>query len=213
MVRLPVVNQPAHHPGALLDHLARRMRLRAEAVLAPLGLRPRHLVALTVLRDRGGSTQQALAATLEMDGTNIVGLLNELEAEKLIERRRSPEDRRRHLVELTDVGADRLATAECALSAVRTRCSARGVATTSVGTHRTLAATSGGIRGKRAEHVPLTAAHLVQALPHIIAIEQRRIGQAPPHLVQQIPVLPGGPQLADQVTDGMHAADVQQQPG
>lgn len=118
MARLPVVNQPAHHPGALLDHLARRMRLRAEAVLAPLGLRPRHLVALTVLRDRGGSTQQALAATLEMDGTNIVGLLNELEAEKLIERRRSPEDRRRHLVELTDVGADRLATAECALSAV-----------------------------------------------------------------------------------------------
>jgi DNA-binding MarR family transcriptional regulator len=113
-----MVKQPAHHPGALLDHLARRMRLRAEAVLAPLGLRPRHLVALTVLRDRGGSTQQALAATLEMDGTNIVGLLNELEAEKLIERRRSPEDRRRHVVELTDAGADQLATAECALSAV-----------------------------------------------------------------------------------------------
>jgi DNA-binding MarR family transcriptional regulator len=94
------------------------VRLRAEAVLAPLGLRPRHLVALTVLRDRGGSTQQALAATLEMDGTNIVGLLNELEAAKLIERRRSPEDRRRHLVELTDAGADQLARAECALSAV-----------------------------------------------------------------------------------------------
>src|SRR5216684_3068034 len=118
MARLPVVNQPAHHPGALLHHLARRMRLRAEAVLAPLGLRPRHLVALTVLRDRGGSTQQALAATLEMDGTNIVGLLNALEAKQLIERRRSPEDRRRHLVELTDAGAEQLAKAECALSAV-----------------------------------------------------------------------------------------------
>jgi MarR family transcriptional regulator, lower aerobic nicotinate degradation pathway regulator len=118
MARLPVVNQPAHHPGALLDHLARRIRLRAEAVLAPMGLRPRHLVALTVLRDRGGSTQQALAATLEMDGTNIVGLLNELEAKQLIERRRSPEDRRRHLVEVTDAGAEQLAKAECALSAV-----------------------------------------------------------------------------------------------
>jgi MarR family transcriptional regulator, lower aerobic nicotinate degradation pathway regulator len=47
MARLPVVTQPAHHPGALLHHLARRMRLRTEAVLAPLGLRPRHLVALT----------------------------------------------------------------------------------------------------------------------------------------------------------------------
>ena len=51
-------------------------------------------------------------------GTNIVGLLNELEARKLIERRRSPEDRRRHLVELTDAGAEQLAKAERALSAV-----------------------------------------------------------------------------------------------
>jgi DNA-binding MarR family transcriptional regulator len=113
-----VVTQPAHRSGALLDHLARRMRLRTEAVLAPLGLRPRHLVALTVLRVRGGSTQQALATTLAMDGTNIVGLLNELEADKLIERRRSPDDRRRHVVELTEAGAEQLAKAECALAEV-----------------------------------------------------------------------------------------------
>jgi MarR family transcriptional regulator, lower aerobic nicotinate degradation pathway regulator len=118
MAQPHAVNQPEHRSGALLDHLARRMRLRAEAVLAPLGLRPRHLVALTVLRDRGGSSQQALAATLEMDGTNIVGLLNELEADQLIERRRSPQDRRRHVVELTDAGAQQLAKVECALAAV-----------------------------------------------------------------------------------------------
>ncbi|MBB2914694.1 DNA-binding MarR family transcriptional regulator [Streptosporangium becharense] len=118
MATPPVADRPAHRSGALLDHLARRMRLRAESVLAPLGLRPRHLVTLTVLRDHGGCTQQALATTLTMDGTNIVGLLNELEAERLIERRRSPEDRRRHVVELTDAGADRLAQAELALTAV-----------------------------------------------------------------------------------------------
>src|ERR1700683_3768561 len=108
MTSQPVDSQPAHRSGALLDHLARRMRLRAESVLAPLHLRPRHLVALTVLRGRDGITQQALSSTLEMDGTNIVGLLNELEAEDLIERRRSPEDRRRHLVVLTEAGAKRL---------------------------------------------------------------------------------------------------------
>jgi DNA-binding MarR family transcriptional regulator len=117
-VALPVITQPAHRSGALLDHLARRMRLRTEAVLAPLGLRPRHLVALTVLRHLGGSTQQSLATTLAMDGTNIVGLLNELEAEKLIERRRSPEDRRRHVVELTEAGVQQLSKAECALAQV-----------------------------------------------------------------------------------------------
>src|SRR5258705_10954888 len=118
MTSQPVVSQPMHRSGALLDHLARRMRLRAESVLAPLGLRPRHLVALTVLRGRDGITQQALSSTLEMDGTNVVGLLNELEAQDLIERRRSPEDRRRHVVALTQTGAKLLAEAECALTAV-----------------------------------------------------------------------------------------------
>lgn len=102
--------------GPLLQHLARRMRLRSESVLAPLGLRPRHLVALTVLRDSGGISQQGLAATLQIDGTNVVGLLNDLEADDLVERRRSPEDRRRHVVSLTEVGTTRLREAECALA-------------------------------------------------------------------------------------------------
>jgi DNA-binding MarR family transcriptional regulator len=116
MAAQPEATQTAQHSGALLDHLARRMRLRSEAVLAPLDLRPRHLVALTVLRDGGGSTQQALAATLNMDGTNIVGLLNDLEARNLIERRRSPQDRRRHTVELTEAGATQLSNVELALT-------------------------------------------------------------------------------------------------
>jgi DNA-binding MarR family transcriptional regulator len=111
------VSRPVARSGALLDHLARRMRLRGESVLAQLGLRPRHLVALTVLRDQGGSTQQALSSTLMMDGTNVVGLLNDLEAEQLIERRRSPQDRRRHLVEITAEGLELLGKAERGLAA------------------------------------------------------------------------------------------------
>ncbi|MEO3827698.1 MarR family winged helix-turn-helix transcriptional regulator [Actinomadura sp. B10D3] len=114
---LPVVNQPPHRSAALLDQLARRMRLRAESVLERFGMRPRHFVALTVLRECDGCTQQTLTAKLEMDGTNVVGLLNDLEAENLIERRRSPEDRRRHIVQMTDEGLQRLAKAEFALTA------------------------------------------------------------------------------------------------
>jgi MarR family transcriptional regulator, lower aerobic nicotinate degradation pathway regulator len=94
------------------------MRLRSEAALAPLGLRPRHLVALTVLRELEHPSQQSLAATLQLDGANVVGLLNELETEGLVTRRRDPGDRRRHIVELTDAGHDRLAQAEFALAAV-----------------------------------------------------------------------------------------------
>ena len=104
--------------AVLLDRLARRMRTRAVAALEPVGLRPRHLVALTVLRDNGGISQQELATTLQIDRTNLVGLLNELEAEQLVERRRSSEDRRRHVVELTQSGRERLVKAEFALSTV-----------------------------------------------------------------------------------------------
>jgi DNA-binding MarR family transcriptional regulator len=99
-----------------LDHLARLTRLRAESALAPLCLRPRHLVALTVLRDHGSPTQQALGVALRTDRTNLIGVLNELESEGLILRRRSSEDRRRHIVELTDEGTQRLAEAEAALT-------------------------------------------------------------------------------------------------
>jgi DNA-binding MarR family transcriptional regulator len=109
--------QTRHRSSALLDHLARLMRLRAESALAPLGLRPRHLVALTVLRDHGTPTQQALVAALRMDRTNLIGLLNELETDELIVRRRSTEDRRRHFVELTEAGTARLVEAEAALAA------------------------------------------------------------------------------------------------
>jgi DNA-binding MarR family transcriptional regulator len=93
------------------------MRAHGESALAVAGLRPRHLLTLTVLRDQSGSSQQVLATMLQIDRTNLVGLLNELEAEGLIERRRSAEDRRRHSVVLTYTGHERLAKAEFALAA------------------------------------------------------------------------------------------------
>lgn len=117
MTELPVVDQPARRSGALLDYLARRMRTAGQAVLEPLGLRPRHLLALTVLRDRGASSQQHLAEVLDIDSTNLVGLLNDLESDGLVQRRRSVQDRRRHDVVLTGAGRERLAAAELRLGA------------------------------------------------------------------------------------------------
>jgi DNA-binding MarR family transcriptional regulator len=115
---MAVAPDQAHRSSALLDHLARLIRMRSEVALEPLGLRPRHLIALTMLRESGGVTgQQELAAALSVDRTNLVGLLNELEGEGLILRRRAAEDRRRHIVELTAAGGRRLAAAEKALGA------------------------------------------------------------------------------------------------
>jgi MarR family transcriptional regulator, lower aerobic nicotinate degradation pathway regulator len=118
MTELPVVEQPPQHSAALLDYLARRMRSAGVEVLDPLGLRPRHLIALTVLRDHGASSQVHLAEVLDIDRTNLVGLLNDLEEAGLVERRRSAQDRRRHDVVITVDGRQRLAQAEMRLRAI-----------------------------------------------------------------------------------------------
>jgi DNA-binding MarR family transcriptional regulator len=102
----------------LLVHLARRMQTEAEVELVAFGLRARHVIALTLLRDLGEQNQSDLSAMLGVDATNVVALLNELEAGDLIERRRSAEDRRRHTVTLTAAGVGKLAEIEKVLSVV-----------------------------------------------------------------------------------------------
>lgn len=109
----------SHQSLVLINHLARIARRGSETALEPTGLRPRHLVALTILRDRGTMSQVALGEALRLDPTNLVGLLNALEEASLLERRRDVLDRRRHIVELTDAGRTALARAEDALASVQ----------------------------------------------------------------------------------------------
>ena len=84
----------------------------------PGGLRPRHLIALKLLSERGPASQQGLAEALSLDPSNVVGLLNELEERGLITRRRDRADRRRHIVEVSPLGEDELALAYARLSDV-----------------------------------------------------------------------------------------------
>jgi DNA-binding MarR family transcriptional regulator len=70
------------------------------------------VMALSYLRDHNGAPQQELAEALCMDANNVVLLLNELEDLGHVARRRDPEDRRRHLVELTEQGRRALVSAE-----------------------------------------------------------------------------------------------------
>lgn len=107
------------HPSlALLDHLARVGRRAAETAIAPGGLRPRHLVALTLLSDHGPANQGDLGDALRLDPSNVVALLNELEERGLVTRRRDPADRRRHIVELSTPGHAELKSAHQRLSCV-----------------------------------------------------------------------------------------------
>jgi len=118
---LPLVRPAEYLSAPLLVHLARRMQTEAEAELTAFSLRARHVIALTLLRDLGEQNQSDLPATLGMDPTNVVALLNELEAGHLVERRRSPKDRRRHTVSLTPAGRARLKEVEHLLTGVEQR--------------------------------------------------------------------------------------------
>jgi DNA-binding MarR family transcriptional regulator len=116
-----VLQQPRGQAGPLLELIARRVRGEAESEIETFNLRPRHVVALTLLQLVGPQSQTDLAEALRVDRTNLVGLLNDLEAVNLVERRRSPQDRRRHTVSLTPEGTRRLAEVEDALAAAEQR--------------------------------------------------------------------------------------------
>ncbi|NYI05365.1 MarR family winged helix-turn-helix transcriptional regulator [Allostreptomyces psammosilenae] len=80
----------------------------AETALAPLGIRPRHFNVLATLAADATLSQQEVSRTLGIDPNVMVGLIDDLEKLGLARRERNPEDRRRHVIVLTDAGQDLL---------------------------------------------------------------------------------------------------------
>ncbi|MDX6539062.1 MAG: MarR family transcriptional regulator, temperature-dependent positive regulator of motility [Gaiellales bacterium] len=110
--------EASHATGSilLLTRLARAVYRRSTKEL--LGIHLKELATLAYLRDHEGASQQALTQALMLDANSCVLLLNELETAGYAERRRDPDDRRRHIVALTTAGRAALERAERAQESI-----------------------------------------------------------------------------------------------
>jgi DNA-binding MarR family transcriptional regulator len=88
----------------LLKRLGFAAKQRAVAAYEETGLSPYHHAILVLLDEGDRVTQGSIADALGYDRGTLVGLLDELEERGLVERRRDPDDRRRHVVRMTPAG-------------------------------------------------------------------------------------------------------------
>jgi len=95
---------------SLVTQLNKAIHRRSSEEL--LGMRVKPYIALGFIRDHPGVTQQELEAAMFMDANAVVLLLNELESARYLIRRRDPQDRRRHIIELTSAGRHALERAD-----------------------------------------------------------------------------------------------------
>lgn len=93
----------------LLKRLGFSAKGRSMAAFEQAGHNPYHYAVLAVLDEGHRETQAAIADALGYDRSQLVGILDELEDQHLIERQRDKADRRRHLVVLTPDGKKALA--------------------------------------------------------------------------------------------------------
>ena len=88
----------------LLKRLGFAAKERAMQAYEATRLHPYHHAVLVALGESSRETQAAIADALGYDRGQLVGLLDELEEQGLVERRRDPNDRRRHIVRMTPAG-------------------------------------------------------------------------------------------------------------
>jgi DNA-binding MarR family transcriptional regulator len=94
----------------LLQQVSKALHRRTSEELEGIRLKP--FLALAHVRDRGSVSQHDLETAMLIDANTVVLLLNELEAAGYSVRKRDPNDRRRHLVEITDAGRTAVDRAE-----------------------------------------------------------------------------------------------------
>lgn len=78
--------------------------MAAEQWAVDAGFRPPCMGVMAVVDRMGPVSQREISDRLGVDASDVVGVLDVLEGAGLVERRRDPEDRRRHAVVITEAG-------------------------------------------------------------------------------------------------------------
>ena len=102
--------------GFLLSKLGAMSAGGFASALEPIGVQPQHFALLRILDMSSGISQQSLGGELSIPPNRMVGLIDEVEERGLVERRRSPEDRRVNALYLTAKGKRTLAKAQAIAS-------------------------------------------------------------------------------------------------
>jgi DNA-binding MarR family transcriptional regulator len=103
--------------GFLFGKIGWRATRLFAAALEPMGLRPKHYGVLNFLDAHPGASQQELGATMGIDPSSVVAIIDDFERAGVAERRRDPTDRRRYAIHLTRKGKTLLARAREAAQA------------------------------------------------------------------------------------------------
>lgn len=95
-----------HSIGFLLSKAYQRVWAILREEIDPFDLTPPQFCLLAFLWQRDGLTQAELSEKGQIDRTTIGGLVDRLVRLSLVERRPHPQDRRAHMIHLTERGRD-----------------------------------------------------------------------------------------------------------
>ncbi|AIG64696.1 MarR family transcriptional regulator [Corynebacterium atypicum] len=102
---LPLPHALLSSPTFQLERLRKRTRDEVETRLSEAGTTLREYWVLACLSSADGASQTSLAATVLIDPSDLVRIIDELEKKGWAHRERDPRDRRRQLVKATKKGA------------------------------------------------------------------------------------------------------------
>ena len=104
-----VAKELAQSSGYLLARLGLAFKVQALARAEESGFELYDYSLLAILGEGARETQATIADALTLDPSRLVALLDSLEQRGMVVRQRDPQDRRRHVVSITDAGRIELA--------------------------------------------------------------------------------------------------------